>query len=80
MSVTIFTSKTCASCKMIKKYLEYRGVDYEEVNLDDHPERRQEAVRIAGVITVPITIVKNRESSPKVIVGYNPMQLASALA
>ena len=80
MSVTVFTQKSCASCGMLKKFLAYKNIKYEEVNLDEHPERRAEAQLLSGMLTVPITIVKKQDNSQKVIVGYNPAKLAPALA
>jgi glutaredoxin len=65
---------------MIKKYLDYKGIEYEEVNLDDHPERREEATRLSGAVTLPITIVKKQDNMPKVVIGYNLAKLAPALA
>ena len=32
-NITIFTTKTCAYCPMVKKYLTAKGLQYDEVNL-----------------------------------------------
>jgi len=53
---------------------------YDEVNLDEHPERRQEAVELSGAMTVPVTVIENSEGIKDVTIGYNPSQLSSALA
>lgn len=78
-TITVYTSKTCSSCMMLKRFLSYKGAAYEEVNIDDHPERQAEAIELSGVVTVPVTVVK-REDKQSVIVGYNLAQLAPALA
>ena len=78
--VTIFTTNTCAYCQMVKKYLSIKGVSYEEVNLDDNPHRRAEAIEISGALTVPVTVVTKKDDSREIIVGYNLSKLAPALA
>ncbi len=78
--ITIYTASTCAHCVMVKKFLAIKGQKYDEVNLDDYPERRQEAVDLSGAMTVPITVIENGDGIKDVTVGYNPTQLASALA
>lgn len=79
-NITIFTTKTCAYCPMVKKYLAAKGFTYDEVNLDDEPQRRQEALAISGAMTVPVTVVTRQDESQHVVVGYNLAKLAPAIA
>lgn len=78
--ITIYTTNTCAYCVMVKKFLTTKGQEFSEVNLDDEPERRQEALDLSGAMTVPVTVIENSDGMKNVTVGYNPSQLASALA
>jgi glutaredoxin len=79
-NITIFTTNTCAYCQMVKKYLGAKGHQYEEVNLDQNPERQAEALSISGALTVPVTVVTKHDDSKEVIVGYNLSKLAPAVA
>ena len=79
-NITIFTTNTCAYCGMVKKYLGAKGHQYEEVNLDQYPERQQEALAISGALTVPVTVVTKHDDTQEVIVGYNLARLAPAVA
>jgi glutaredoxin 3 len=79
-NITIFTTNTCAYCGMVKKYLGAKGMTYEEVNLDENPERQAEALSISGAMTVPVTIVTKADDSQEVIVGWNLAKLAPAVA
>lgn len=79
-NVTIFTTNTCAYCVMVKRYLGSKGVQYEEVNLDQNPERQAEAMAISGVTTVPVTVVTQQDDSKDVVVGFNLAKLAPAVA
>ncbi|MCL4358132.1 glutaredoxin [Patescibacteria group bacterium] len=77
--ITIFTSDTCGYCHMVKTYLKAKGMGYEEVNLDRVPERRAEAHRLSGALTVPVTVVTKTDDSQEIIVGYNLAKLAPAV-
>jgi glutaredoxin len=79
-NITIFTTNTCSYCVMVKKFLDMKGMSYEVVNLDDHPERQEEAFNVSGALTVPITVVTKHDDSQEVVVGYNLSRLAPALA
>jgi len=65
---------------MVKRFLDMKGHKYDVVNLDEHPERQQEALAMSGALTVPITIVTKEDDSQQVVVGYNLSQLAPAVA
>lgn len=79
-NITIFTTNTCAYCGMVKKYLGAKGLEYDIVNLDEHPERQAEALAISGALTVPVTVVTRQDDSQEVVVGYNLSRLAPAIA
>lgn len=78
--ITIFTTNTCGYCGMVKKWLNAKGHTYQEVNLDEHPERQAEAQRLSGALTVPVTVVTRSDDSREVIVGFNLAKLAPAVA
>ena len=78
--ITIFTTNTCAYCHMVKKWLTSKGHTYQEVNLDEHPEKQAEAMNLSGALTVPITVVTKQDDSREVIVGFNLAKLAPAVA
>lgn len=78
--VTVFTTTTCAFCMMVKKYLDGKGIAYESVNLDEHPERQAEAIELSGALATPITVLTDEDTGEKeVVVGYNIGKLAPAL-
>lgn len=79
-NVTIFTTNTCGYCGMVKKFLQAKGIIFDEVNLDQNPERQAEALRLSGALTVPVTIVTKHDDTKEVVVGYNLAKLAPAVA
>ncbi len=78
--ITVFTTSSCAYCVMVKRYLGSKGRDYEEINLDEHPERQAEALKISGALTVPVTVVTKQDNTQEVVIGYNLTKLAPAVA
>jgi glutaredoxin len=65
---------------MVKKWLSAKGMGYEEVNLDEHPERQQEAFELSGQLAVPVTVVTKQDDTKEIVVGYNLAKLAPAVA
>lgn len=78
--ITIYTTNTCAYCVMVKKWLTAKGKSYQEVNLDQNPERAEEAYKVSGQLAVPVTVVTKDDDQKEVIIGYNLAKLAPAVA
>lgn len=79
-NITIFTTNTCAYCGMVKKWLGAKGYSYEEINLDEYPDRQVEAMEASGQLAVPVTVVTKQDDSQEVVVGYNLARLAPAVS
>ena len=79
--VTIYSRIDCASCGMVKKYLTMKNVDYNVIDLDEHPELAAEVMAKSGVQTIPVTMVQDEATNKEsIIVGWNPGKLAEAIA
>jgi glutaredoxin len=80
-SVTIYTRTTCASCSMVKKFLDLKQQPYEVVNLDTaDPSVTDAVVTKSGARTVPVIFVTREDDSEDITIGWNPGKLASAIA
>lgn len=78
--VTVYTTTTCAFCMMVKKYLDSKGIAYEAINLDEHPEHQEKAIELSGALATPITVITDEDDgTQEVVVGYNVGKLAPAL-
>ncbi len=68
--VTVYTTTTCPYCHAEKDYLKSKGVQFEDVNLDEQPHRIQEFVDTCNSHAVPCThIVKDDGTALKPIIG-----------
>ena len=80
--IKVYTSNNCPSCRMVKKFLQIKGKDFVELNVDSDPNLRQEAISVSGgAMTVPVIAISDEGGSVKGFsVGYNPSQLSSLIA
>ncbi len=72
-NVMVYSTPTCPYCTKVKDYLEAKGVEFEEVDLTQDLEAREEFMR-KGHRGVPVTVVGDEE-----IVGFNTGKLDAAL-
>ncbi len=80
-TITVYTTNSCASCAMVKRWLKSKNLDYQEVNVEDKPEKQEEMLRLSGRMIVPVTVVSEPETdSMNITVGWNPSKLAGAVA
>lgn len=73
--ITIYTTTTCAQCKMVKKFFNIKNIQYEEINLDDHKDIA-ETLYSMGLARAPITTNKERS---RYVMGYKPGELIKLL-
>ena len=53
-AVEIYTTPTCGFCHAAKRLLRGKGVEFTEIDIRAHPERRPEMInRAGGRMTVP---------------------------
>lgn len=70
MEIKIYTTPICPYCRMVKEYLEERGVSYEEFNVAQDKRARDEMVKLTGRLRVPVIACGN-----DVMVGFDPNRL-----
>ncbi len=70
MTVKIYTTPTCPFCKMTKKFLTEKNVDYEEVDVTASKENAKEMIEKSGQRSVPII-----DYDGEIIVGFDKKRL-----
>ena len=66
--VQIYTTAYCPYCIRAKFLLDSKGVDYDEIKLDEDPEKKLEAMLEHNWKTVPIILIDG-----KLIGGYDQL-------
>jgi glutaredoxin-like YruB-family protein len=74
MNVKIYTTNSCPACMMAKMFLRENNIEFEEINLDEHPEKIDELQEKAGRAVVPVL-----EVNGKIIVGFDKEKIKEAL-
>ncbi len=79
MDVTIYSTTTCPYCKMLKEYLDQKGIEYKEKLVDQDDAAREEMVNISGgFLGVPYTVIK-KDGREEKIVGFDKVKINSIL-
>jgi glutaredoxin 3 len=55
--IQVYTTRWCACCVRAKALLDSRGLDYEEISLDNDPSFRQRLLDLTGAWTVPQILI-----------------------
>lgn len=71
--ITVFTKNNCMPCKMTKKFLTENGVDFEEINIEEQPEK-VDYVKSLGFSAAPVI-----EAGDVVFSGFQPAKLKELL-
>jgi glutaredoxin 3 len=58
--IRVYSTRWCGSCVRAKALLEGRGIEYEEISLDDDPAFRQKLFDLTGGWTVPQILIDGR--------------------
>ena len=52
--ITVYTTQTCPKCKILKKKLQEKGIEYQEFNDEDEMQRM-------GILSVPVMDVDGEQ-------------------
>jgi len=74
MKAKIYTTSVCPYCTMAKEYLKEKGVEVEEINVENNPEAAREMIDKSGQMGVPVIEINGR-----IIIGFNKNAIDEAL-
>jgi glutaredoxin len=75
MTIKIYSTKTCAPCAQLKRYLDGKGYTYEVVDADEAPYAAELVDLIGSQRIVPTTVINGKY----IIRGLNYGALNNAL-
>ena len=67
-SVTIYTTSWCGECHIAKRFFDTNGVVYDEVDIEDWDQPRDDLEQLTGNRTVPQIVIDGR-----VVGGYDAL-------
>lgn len=74
MSVKVYSTPSCVYCKMAKKYLESKNIQYSEIDISADRDAAEEMVEKSGQRGVPVI-----DFDGTVIVGFDKNRIDSLL-
>lgn len=66
--VIVYSTPTCSFCAMAKKYLNEKGVSFEDVDVSRDRTRAMEMVQKSGQMGVPVISIDG-----EIVLGYQPV-------
>ena len=72
--ITIYTTSTCAYCKMTKAFFKEHNVTYEEKDVASDHALAEEMVKKSGQMAVPVIDINGQ-----IIVGFDQARLSELL-
>lgn len=79
MKVTMYKTTTCPYCKMESEYLTSKGVQFEEIYVDQDPKAAEEMVKISNQMGVPFTVIEKDDGTKDTILGFDKGKINQAL-
>ena len=73
--ITVFTTKTCSYCGVVKRYQDAKKVEYKTVDVTDDSKLRGELNKKTGYTTVPV--ITDGETY---IAGWKPAELSKMIS
>lgn len=77
--IKVYTRTTCAPCKALKTWLNYKNLPFSEINVDEDQNAMSDVITLSQRQMVPCTIVTMQDNTQQIISGYNLTQLASLI-
>ncbi len=71
-AIEVYTTTACPYCVRVKRLLDSRGLQYEEIDLARDPEGRMELVKLTGMMTFPQVLIDGQ-----LVGGFNETQAAA---
>ena len=72
--VKVYTTNTCPWCDKAKSYLKAKGIEFEELNVQDDMAAREEMIKKSKQMGVPVLDVNG-----SIIIGFDKSAIDTAL-
>lgn len=80
MKITVYSTTTCPYCVMLKRWLDEKGVTYQDYLVDKDPYAAQVMIQQSGQMGVPFSTVEHDDGSIDKILGFDRNKFEIAFA
>ena len=74
MMVKVYSTPNCPWCHKTKEFLSENNISYEDINVAENEDARNEMIEKSGQMGVPVIDINGR-----IIIGYDVEQIRKAL-
>ena len=78
-NVVIYSTPTCAFCKIAKEYFTENKVKYTEHDVAADQEKAQEMINKSGQMGVPVILITPENGEEQMVIGFDKEKIASLL-
>jgi glutaredoxin len=78
-NITIYSTATCGFCKMLRGYLNDKGIKYDVKMADEDQAIAQELYEKSGQLGVPFTVITDENGKEESILGFDRQKIDSVL-
>jgi len=68
--VTVYSTPTCPWCQKVKKYLDSNNIEYEDINVQEDLQGREDMISLSNQQSVPVI-----NANGEVIIGFDKEKL-----
>jgi len=79
MKITIYSTRSCPYCTMLKRWLDEKSVEYTNYNVDENPIAAQNMARLSGQMGVPFSTVEYGDKQVEMILGFDRPKFETVL-
>ena len=80
MQVIVYSTTTCPYCKMLKDYLNGKGISFSEKLVDQDDAAKEEMMKDSGgFLGVPFSVVIKDDGSKKTVIGFDKNRIDEIL-
>ncbi len=79
MEITVYSTKSCAYCRMLKSWLDSKSIEYTNYSVDENPFAAQMMVSQSGQMGVPFSTIEYEDGSVEKILGFDRQRFEAAL-
>ncbi len=80
MKITIYSTKTCPYCTMLKRWLDDKQVPYTNFNVEDDQTAARTMMNLSGQMGVPFSTIEFDDGRMAKILGFDVPRFEAALS
>ena len=80
MKITIYSTKTCVYCNMLKNWRDEKKIEYTNYSVEINPIAAQQMVQLSGQMGVPFTTIEKEEGDMEKILGFDRLRFEALFA